>query len=61
MTAAGPRSARGDELKQRYHIHFAENAEAARKADVVILSVKPQRLAAVMKDLHGIIPAKAPW
>ena len=60
VTAAGPRSARGDELKQRYHIHFAENAEAARKADVVILSVKPQRLAAVMKDLKGIIPARRP-
>ena len=59
VTAAGPRSARGDELKQRYHIHFAENAEAARKADVVILSVKPQRLAAVMKDLKGIIPEGA--
>jgi pyrroline-5-carboxylate reductase len=59
VTAAGPRSARGDELKQHYHIHFAENAEAARKADVVILSVKPQRLAAVMKDLKGIIPEGA--
>jgi pyrroline-5-carboxylate reductase len=59
VTAAGPRSARGDELKQHYHIHFAENAEAARKADVVILSVKPQRLAAVMKDLKGIIPEDA--
>ena len=56
VTAAGPRSARGDELKQRYHVHFAENAEAARKADVVILSVKPQRLAAVMKDLRGVVP-----
>jgi pyrroline-5-carboxylate reductase len=56
VTAAGPRSARGDELKQRYHVHFADNDEAARKADVVILSVKPQRLAAVMKDLRGVIP-----
>jgi pyrroline-5-carboxylate reductase len=59
VTAAGPRSARGDELKQHYQIRFAENSEAARKADVVILSVKPQRLAAVMKDLKGIIPEGA--
>jgi pyrroline-5-carboxylate reductase len=59
VTAAGPRSTRGDELKERYHIHFAENAEAARKAEVVILSVKPQRLSAVLKDLHGVIPEGA--
>ena len=56
VTAAGPRSVRGEELVERYKICFAGNAEAARQADVVILSVKPQRLAAVMKDLRGVIP-----
>ena len=59
VTAAGPRSARGEELVERYHIRFAGNAEAAKTADVVILSVKPQRLSAVMKDLRGLIPAGA--
>ena len=47
---------RGEELVERYKIGFAGNAEAAKTADVVILSVKPQRLAAVMKDLRGVIP-----
>ena len=56
VTAAGPRSVRGEELVERYKIGFAGNAEAAKTADVVILSVKPQRLAAVMKDLRGVIP-----
>lgn len=56
VAAAGPRSARGEELVERYHIRFSGNAEAAHDADVVILSVKPQRLEAVMKDLHGVIP-----
>jgi pyrroline-5-carboxylate reductase len=59
VTAAGPRSARGDELVERYQIRFAANAEAAKSADVVILSVKPQRLSAVMKDLLGLIPPGA--
>ncbi len=40
VTAAGPRSARGEELVERYKIGFAGNAEAAKTADVVILSVK---------------------
>ncbi len=56
VTAASPRSARGEELVERYKIGFAGNAEAAKTADVVILSVKPQRLTAVMKDLRGVIP-----
>jgi pyrroline-5-carboxylate reductase len=59
VTAAGPRSARGEELVERYHIRFAGNAEAAKAAEVVILSVKPQRLSAVMKDLRGLIPPGA--
>jgi pyrroline-5-carboxylate reductase len=59
VTAAGPRSVRGEELVERYHIRFATNAEAARDAAVVILSVKPQRLSAVMKDLRGLIPPGA--
>ncbi len=41
---------------ERYKIGFAGNTEAAKLADVVILSVKPQRLSAVMKDLRGVIP-----
>jgi len=59
ITAAGPRTGRDQELVERYHIRFASNAEAVKNADVVILSVKPQRLALVKKDLFGKIPASA--
>lgn len=59
ITAAGPRTGRDQELVERYHIRFASNAEAVKNADVVILSVKPQRLALVKKDLFGKIPSGA--
>lgn len=56
VTAAGPRQERGDELTKRYGIAFTtQNDEAARVADIVILSVKPQRLQAVLAGLHGQI------
>jgi len=52
---AGPRAERGDELTKRYGIKATtENASAASHADVVVLSVKPQRLSEVMKGLKGI-------
>jgi pyrroline-5-carboxylate reductase len=59
ITAAGPRTGRDQELVERYHIRFAANSESVKNADVVILSVKPQRLALVKKDLFGKIPADA--
>ncbi len=59
ITAAGPRTGRDQELVERYHIRFAANSESVKNADVVILSVKPQRLALVKKDLFGKIPAEA--
>jgi pyrroline-5-carboxylate reductase len=59
ITAAGPRTGRDQELVERYHIRFAANSESVKHADVVILSVKPQRLALVKKDLFGKIPADA--
>ena len=59
ITAAGPRTGRDQELVERYHIRFAANSESIKNADVVILSVKPQRLALVKKDLFGKIPAEA--
>lgn len=56
LLAAGPRQARVDELSKRYGIiPFTDNAEAARQGDVVILSVKPQRLSNVMAGLSGHI------
>lgn len=55
ITASGPREGRGMELQKKYGIQTTtDNASAASHADVVVLSVKPQRLSDVMKGLKGI-------
>ena len=57
LTAAGPRSERADELQKRYGLRSTtDNAAAVAQADVVVLSVKPQRLSEVMKGLKNIRP-----
>lgn len=57
LRASGPRPERGAELAQRYAIRpFTDNNQAVAAADVVVLSVKPQRLSNVMKDLKAIPP-----
>lgn len=57
IIAAGPREERGIELNKKYGIQSTtDNAQAAAIADVVVLSVKPQRLSEVMKGLKGIRP-----
>jgi len=57
LTASGPRAERGEELRKKYGIHVTtDNAAAVQEADVVVLSVKPQRLTEVMKGLKGIRP-----
>jgi pyrroline-5-carboxylate reductase len=55
IVAAGPRAERGAELQKKYGIKFTtDNSSAVSQADVVVLSVKPQRLSEVMKSLKGI-------
>jgi pyrroline-5-carboxylate reductase len=57
LTAAGPREERGVELTRKYGIKTTtDNASAVSQADVVVLSIKPQRLSEVMKGLKGIRP-----
>jgi len=57
ITAAGPREERGMELQKTYGIKTtSDNASAASHVDVVVLSVKPQRLSEVMKGLYKIRP-----
>ena len=57
ISASGPRAERGEELRKKYGIRVTtDNAAAVREADVVVLSVKPQRLTEVMKGLKGIRP-----
>ncbi len=55
VNAAGPREERGAELTKKYGIKATtDNSAAVSHADVVVLSVKPQRLTEVMKSLKGI-------
>ena len=57
IIASGPREERGADLGKKYKIKSAtDNAAAASQADVVVLSVKPQRLSEVMKGLYKIRP-----
>jgi pyrroline-5-carboxylate reductase len=57
LTASGPREARGTDINKKYGIKTTtDNASAASQADVVVLSVKPQRLSEVMKGLYKIQP-----
>jgi pyrroline-5-carboxylate reductase len=55
IIASGPRAERGEELTKKYGIRsVTDNSSAVHEADVVLLSVKPQRLSEVMKGLKGI-------
>ncbi len=54
LTVTGPRRERRADLAKRFGVRaLSSNAEAARSADVVVLSVKPQVLASVMRELNG--------
>lgn len=60
LLVSGPRIERGDLLHEKYGvIQFMDNAEASKLADVVVLSVKPQRLTEVMEHLKGSIKKDA--
>ncbi len=60
VLTSGPRLERGEELQHRYGTTpYTDNAEAARQADVVVLSVKPQRLEKVMAGMRGQLKESA--
>ncbi len=55
IVTSGPREERGAQLHNKYAINTTtDNSSAISQADVVVLSVKPQRLSEVMKGLKGI-------
>ena len=57
LSASGPRPERGQELKQKYGVKpFTDNAAAVHEAEVVVLSIKPQRLSEVMKGIKSVRP-----
>ena len=60
IIAAGPSEDRLIQLQQRYGIEvLTDNAAATKKADVIVLSVKPQRLELVLAGLRGAIQPRA--
>jgi pyrroline-5-carboxylate reductase len=60
LLASGPRAERGESLAARYGIKaLTDNAAAAQEGDVVVLSVKPQRLDHVLEGVRGSIKPEA--
>ena len=56
ITAADRHPVRLKEVGDLFHVHTTrDNRVAARKARIVVLSVKPQVLAAVCADLNGVL------
>lgn len=56
IIASGPRPERGRELEQRYGVRgTTNNKEAAQAGQIVVLSIKPQVLPAVLEELRGLI------
>jgi pyrroline-5-carboxylate reductase len=54
IVASHPRQDRRERLCQRFGIEAVEgNREAATLADFVVLTIKPQALSVVMRQLHG--------
>ena len=60
VNAADVRMERVEELQAQYGVvPFTDNIEAIKNADIVILSVKPQRMDSVYTNLAGKIPQGA--
>jgi len=60
IVASGPRLERGAYLSQKYAISVETNNKiAADKANIVVLSIKPQVLEQVLSELQGIVAEDA--
>lgn len=56
VIASGPRQERGQYLRDRYQVRTTtDNIEAAREAEIIVLSVKPQVLCSVLAQVGGHI------
>jgi pyrroline-5-carboxylate reductase len=54
IIASHPRADRRQALAEKYRIQVtAENADAARRGDIVVLGIKPQVMPGVLADLQG--------
>jgi pyrroline-5-carboxylate reductase len=60
IVASDPRQERGEELAGRYGVKATtDNREAAQAAQIVVLSVKPQVLPALLEELQGAVEPEA--
>jgi pyrroline-5-carboxylate reductase len=58
LLATARRPERAAELTERYGVRVVDNATAAKAADVLAISVKPQDAEALMADLGPRVPAQ---
>src|SRR5687767_4047315 len=57
LLVSGPRAERGQQLREQHGVQaFTDNRLAVASADLVVLSVKPQRLNEVLEGLSGVRP-----
>ena len=60
ITASDPYPEQRQQVKDKYQVNVTEkNRDAVAGAEIVIFSVKPQVLPAVMADLKGVIPGSS--
>ncbi|MBN1221123.1 MAG: pyrroline-5-carboxylate reductase [Anaerolineae bacterium] len=60
ITASDPYPGQLEKLADRYHINTTQNnLEAVKEKDIIVLSVKPQNLAEIGKELQGRLPTRA--
>lgn len=60
IAVSNRRQQRADELSARYGVRAGlDNASVCREADVLVLSVKPQTLPGVLRELSGLVPPDA--
>ncbi len=52
------RPERAEQLREQYGVTVATNAEVGALADVVVLAVKPQDMAALLAELAGTVPSE---
>jgi pyrroline-5-carboxylate reductase len=57
VLAAVRRSERGDELRERYGIEVVAAVEAAKTADTLVITVKPQDMPALLAEIAPYVPA----
>lgn len=54
---ADVRKDRLDELAEKYNVSFTTNAKLAKAVDILVLSIKPQNMVAVLSEIKGSITA----